>query len=63
MPTAVGSVTANEFVLAFLRDYLQLPVFDVQVQNLTEFEAVLQYAAGRGVLVPWYPLPRVVAVD
>lgn len=62
-PLAIYRVTANEFVLAFLRDYLQLPVFDVQVQNLTEFEAVVQYAAGRGVLVPWYPLPRVVAVD
>lgn len=62
-PLAIYHVTANEFMVAFLRDYLLLPVFDVQVGNVTEFEALLQYAIGHGTLTPYYPTPRVVAVE
>lgn len=62
-PMAMYHLTAGEFTLAFLSGYLELPVFGVQISNVTQFEALLQYASSMGVLTPDYPMPRVVAID
>ncbi len=62
-PLTAYRVTLNEFTLAFLRDYLQLPIGNAQVLPVTEFEALLQYAAGQPTLSPLYATPRVIAVD
>jgi len=61
-PVAIYTVTANEFMVAFLAQYLQLPVFDLQLTNVTEFEALLQHAMASGTLTPNVVTPRVVAV-
>lgn len=62
-PVTLYTVTANEFMVAFLSIYLQLPVLDLQVTNVTEFEALLQHAMIQGMLTPNYPTPRVVAIQ
>lgn len=45
-----------------MTSYPQLPLFDLQVTNVTEFEAMLQYAMAHGTLTPAYPEPRIIAI-